>query len=113
VIAALAFIVAVLAVVLVVLILDGIRGLRRDVDRLHGEVAQLQRNAATAHDVRTAVANGIADATRPVVEDDTPAISRVPDKLRTGPVIKAMALGSGTAHAARRLRGTANGRNGH
>jgi hypothetical protein len=105
---------ALLAVVLVVVALVSLRSLRRSVDDLHLVVDGLSAGAATTDDLRAAVAAALDPE---VPEQASEPVSRVPRVLRTGPVIKAMAIGSGTAHAARRLRGSAgdasNGRDGH
>jgi hypothetical protein len=122
VIAGLALAIALVALALIAATLAGIWSLRRSVGGIHDEIERLHQGAATADDLRAAMADVLADATALDPTDELGPISRVPQRLRTGPVIKAMALGSGTAHVARRLRGTsdtgggaANGqrRNGH
>ena len=92
-------------------VLLALRVLTRSVDDLRATVDELSSGAATVDDLRAAVAEAVparpADEMSPAPAD----VSRVPQVLRTGPVIKAMALGSGTAHVARRLRGgPSNGR---
>ena len=102
--------VAATALLLTVAVLATVRGLRRSVDSLHFSVEALSSDAATVEDLRDAV------RPLPVGESDTadepePVVSRVPTVLRTRSVVKAMALGTGTAHAARRLRnGNGKGR---
>jgi hypothetical protein len=94
-------------VVLVLVVLRHLRALRRSVDDLAASVGQLSDGAATVDDLRAAVAAAVTPQPEP--EAEPAPVTRVPQVLRTGPVIKAMALGSGTAHVARRLRGTGNG----
>jgi hypothetical protein len=118
--AALALAVA-LVLALLALIVAALWSLRGDVAGLRVDIEQLRRASATPDDVRAAVAASVAEANAPAT-DDAASVSRVPQRLRTRPIIKAMAFGSGSAHVARRLRGTStNGgeaadgqrRNGH
>ena len=77
------------------------RGLKRAIANLQASVDDLAAGAATLDDLRAAVhAPEMPDAS----ELAEPVVSRVPPVLRTRSVVKAMALGTGTAHAARRLR---------
>lgn len=92
----LAFVVLGLAVVV------ALRGLTRSVQQLRAEVAA----AATVEDLRAAIATTL-DPPAPV-EPERP-VTRVPTMFRSPGVIKAMALGTGTASAARRLRNGSNG----
>ena len=78
------------------------RTLQRSVADVQASIDELAAGAATIEQLRAAVAG----EPEPVDEPD-PVVSRVPPVLRTRSVVKAMALGTGTAHAARRLR---NGR---
>ena len=99
---------ALIGLVLAVAVLVALRDVRRDLDGLRTELGDLSAGAATIDDLRAAVAAAV-----PATGDDASAdgapVSRVPKVLRTGPVVKALALGSGTAHVARKLAG----RNGH
>jgi hypothetical protein len=52
----------------------------------------------------------LADAAGlPPIDERPPPLTRVPRMLRSRSVVKAMALGTGTAHAARRLRNGSTG----
>lgn len=87
-----------------VVVLGAARGLRRSIADLQASVDDLAAGAATLDDLKAAVREpGEPDIT----EEPEAVVSRVPPVLRTRSVVKAMALGTGTAHAARRLR---NGR---
>jgi hypothetical protein len=82
--------------------------LRSAVDELRAETVPLVAELGERVD-------GMADRLPPPPEPPAPPppVSRVPTALRRGPVVKALALGSGTAHAARRLRsknGNGNGK---
>jgi hypothetical protein len=86
------------------------KGLRRSVAELHSSVDALSAGAATTDDLRAAV-RAVVDGEPDPVDEPEPVVSRVPTVLRTRSVVKAMALGTGTAHAARRLRnGNGKGR---
>ena len=93
--------VAVSGLTLLVVLL-AMRGLRRSIADLQASVDDLADGAPTLEQLKAAVAG----EPEPVDEPE-PVVSRVPPVLRTRSVVKAMALGTGTAHAARRLR---NGR---
>ena len=100
---ALAFVVLGLAVVI------ALRNLTRSMDALRRDVESLSAGAPTLADLRAAVTAAIDPAV-----DDEPGpprrVTRVPGAFRSPGVIKAMALGTGTASAARRLRqGVSNG----
>jgi hypothetical protein len=95
-------VVGVLAVVLLAVVERTVRALAREVRELHATVDALASGAPTLEQLRAAVA-GVPEPT----DEPEPVVSRVPPVLRTRSVVKAMALGTGTAHAARRLR---NGR---
>jgi hypothetical protein len=97
-----ALILGVVTVVLVALALLVLRGLRRAVADLQTSIDTLAAGAATLDDLKRAVSSEPDP-----VDEPEPVVSRVPTVLRTRSVVKAMALGTGTAHAARRLR---NGR---
>ncbi len=97
-----ALILGAVAVLLVALVLVALQGLRRAVADLHTSIDDLAAGAATIDELKRAV-SGEPDP----VDEPEPVVSRVPTVLRTRSVVKAMALGTGTAHAARRLR---NGR---
>ena len=108
---AIALAAALIAAILALTVLAVLRGLARSVDHLRTSVDELARGAATTEDLRAAVAQAVAAPGAHGSVDSKPdlAASRVPAALRTGPVVKAMALGTGTAHVARRLR---NGKRG-
>jgi hypothetical protein len=111
---------AAVALFLAVAVLVGLRGLRRSMTRLQAGVDALAADPSLddLHDAMAGLRNrvdAIARATG-VPEPVEPVRSRVPTMLRSRGVVKAMALGSGTAHVARRLRngngsgsGTTNG----
>jgi hypothetical protein len=95
--------IAAAALVVTLAVLVALRGLGRSVAQLQGSIDDLAAGAATIEQLRAAVAG----EPEPPAEPDPVVVSRVPPVLRTRSVVKAMALGTGTAHAARRLR---NGR---
>lgn len=94
--------IAAAALLVTLAVLVAVRGLHRSVTQLQASVDDLAAGAATIEQLRAAV-TGEPEPT----EEPEPVVSRVPPVLRTRSVVKAMALGTGTAHAARRLR---NGR---
>jgi hypothetical protein len=93
---------AVAFVLLGLAVVVALRSLTSSVEELRAEVA----GAATVEDLRAAVASAIDPPAE--VEPERP-VTRVPTMFRSPGVIKAMALGTGTASAARRLRGGSNG----
>lgn len=107
---------AILAAAALALIIAGFmvnqRGIRRSVDTLRTDLAELGTRAdVTADEFRAAIARTNAQLDRladhaglPDIDVQPPRPPRVPAVLRTGPVIKALAFGTGTAQAARRLR---------
>jgi hypothetical protein len=97
-----ALILGALAVMLVAVALVALQALRRAVADLQTSIDDLAAGAATIDDLKRAVSSEPDP-----VDEPEPVVSRVPTVLRTRSVVKAMALGTGTAHAARRLR---NGR---
>lgn len=103
---AIALAAALIAAILALTVLTVLRGMSRSVERLQASVDELARGAATTDDLREVVAEAVAVSGPPGAVDGKPdlAASRVPAVLRTGPVVKAMAFGTGTAHVARRLR---------
>ncbi len=92
-----------LTLVVAIAVLRSTRTLKRSVAHLQDSVDDLAAGAATIEQLKAAVAGDPA----PGADTTEPVVSRVPPVLRTRSVVKAMALGTGTAHAARRLR---NGR---
>jgi hypothetical protein len=94
-----AVVIATAALVVTVAVFAAVRGLGRSVTRLQESIDDLVAGAATIEQLKAAVAG----EPEPVDEPE-PVVSRVPPVLRTRSVVKAMALGTGTAHAARRLR---------
>jgi hypothetical protein len=110
-------VVALLAVLFVVRrVRDEVGALAEAVEQLRGETGPvldvLQDGMArvNAQADRLAGAAGL-----PPVDERPRPVTRVPKMLRSRSVVKAMALGTGTAHAARRLRhrsGPGNGSNG-
>ena len=94
--------VSAVTLVIALAVLRTARTLQRSVAGVQTSVDDLAAGAATIEQLRAAVAGEPEPA-----EEPDPVVSRVPPVLRTRSVVKAMALGTGTAHAARRLR---NGR---
>lgn len=92
--------IAVSGVTLLVVLL-ATRALTRSIADLQASIDDLAAGAATLDDLRAAVHAPQEPETADLTE---PVVSRVPSVLRTRSVVKAMALGTGTAHAARRLR---------
>jgi hypothetical protein len=110
---------ALLAAALGLVVLRGVRILGRRLDALQTALDEQRAAAAAAtsdlgQEVAriTAQVDRLADAAGlPELDAPPPRVSRVPQVLRTRPVVKAMAFGTGTAHAARRLRsGNGNGK---
>lgn len=103
---AIALAAALIAAILALTVLTALRGVSRSVERLQTSLDALAHGAATTDDLRQAVAEAVAVSGPADAVDGKPdlAASRVPAALRTGPVVKAMAFGTGTAHVARRLR---------
>ncbi|MEY2476123.1 MAG: hypothetical protein QOG87_1438 [Actinomycetota bacterium] len=102
--------VAATALIFTLAVLAGLRGLRRSVDSLHVSIEAMSNGAATIDDLKAAVRPLLTGEPEPMDEPE-PVVSRVPPVLRTRSVVKAMAIGTGTAHAARRLR-NGNGKGG-
>ena len=98
-----------IGLVLAAAVLVVLRDVRRDLEGLRAELHSLAVGAATIDDLEAAVRAAIPRGPGDDASADPVPASRVPQVLRTGPVVKAMALGSGTAHVARKLAG----RNGH
>ena len=98
-----ALLLGVVATLLLAIALLALRRLGRAVAYVQASIDDLAAGAATIDDLKRAVAGH----EEPADEPDPVVVSRVPPVLRTRSVVKAMALGTGTAHAARRLR---NGR---
>ena len=93
---------SIVTLVLMVAVFAGLRRLTTAVAGVQQSLDELASGAATVEDLKGAVAAALDPTPEP--EPEPAPVSRVPPVLRTRSVVKAMALGTGTAHAARRLR---------
>jgi hypothetical protein len=111
-------VVAVLALGLLLAVLLTVRSLGRRIIAVEDAVLELRAETVGGVElVQEGVARANAQVDRladaaglPEIDERPRPITRVPKMLRSRSVVKAMALGTGTAHAARRLRhGSTNG----
>jgi len=94
-------------VVVLVRVLDGLRSLRKEVERLRTEteplLADLRSSLDEARDDLDRFDRVVGSAE--AISSNVQGMSRVARVALSTPVIKTVALASGTSHAARRLRG--------
>jgi hypothetical protein len=111
-------VVAVLALGLLLAVLLTVRSLGRRITAVEDAVLELRAETVGGVElVQEGVARANVQVDRlagaaglPAIDERPRPITRVPKMLRSRSVVKAMALGTGTAHAARRLRhGSTNG----